>query len=61
MHFNFAVDTRALKTLLTVHDAIFKETLLAGMATWRAAALKFIVGLGGLKGAFKVSVEYGVR
>ena len=60
MHFDVAIDTRALKTLLTVHDAIFKETLLTGIATRRAAALKFIVGLRCLKGELKVSVEYGI-
>ena len=61
MHLDVAIDTRALKTLLTMHDAIFRETLLTRMATWRAAALKFIAGLGCFKGEFKVSVEYGIR
>ena len=61
MHFDVAIDTGALKTLLAVHDAIFKETLLTGIATWRAAPLKSMLGLGCLKGEFKVSVEYWVR
>ena len=61
MHFDVAIDTCALLTLLTVHDAIFSETLLTRMATWRAAALKFIVGLSCLKGELKVSIEHGIR
>ena len=61
MFFNVAIDTRALKTWVTVHDAIFRETLLTRIATWRAAALRFIVGLGCLKGEFKVFVEHGDR
>ena len=60
MHFDVAIDTCALLKLLTVHDAIFRETLLTRVATRRAAALKFIVGLGCLKGELKVSVEHGV-
>ena len=61
MYFGVAIDIRALETLLTTLDAISRETLLTRMATWRAAALIFIVGLSCLEGEVKVSVEYVIR
>lgn len=60
MHFDIAIDARTVATFLTMHDRIFRETLLAGLASRRATSLKMTVSLRSFESELKISVNYGI-
>lgn len=60
MHFGIASNASLVMAFLTIHDGIFRETLLAGFASRRAAALKMAINLRCVKSELKVSVSYSI-
>lgn len=60
MHLDITTDARALATFSTMHDGIFRETLLTGCAPRRAAALKMAANLRCLESELKISIDDGI-
>lgn len=57
MHFDITSYARAMAAFSTIHDGIFRETLLTGCASRRAAALKTAVSLRRLEGELEISAN----
>ena len=55
MHFDIASDTGLMMACLTMHDGVLGEALLAGLASWCAAALEVAANLCCLEGKVKIS------
>ena len=60
MHFGITCDTSLAMAVLTLHDSILREALLARSTSRRAAALKVAASLGCLEGEIKVPNHYAL-